>query len=181
MNHMQRKFYIILAIKNDDPNDIYGLCKISDTMRWQRSRVNLYVADDGYDCVGEPVRERFRKFVEKLEKDASRYIEDYKKFEQVKGKRTMLRKRMANARNEHFAPCGRSRAEYVWNQVKHHSMICGKYLCEQGYEIRPYRVGSKFCPVEIDFTERIAFEKNQLKFSKFKWRNPPYRIRQTTI
>lgn len=182
MNHTRRKYYIILAVKKDDPKDIYGFCEHSFNMDWQRGRVNLWVADDGRDYVGEPLREHFHKFVERLEKNASGWcFGDYKKFQQLKGKRTMLRKRMASHSYKDYHPCGRTRAEYQWNWVKHYSMWCGKHLREQGYEIRPYRVGSKFCPVEIDFTERTAIENKQLEWDKFKWRNPPYRIKQNTI
>jgi hypothetical protein len=181
MNHTQRKYYIVLAVKKDNLVDIRGLCEGSFSMDWQCGRVNLWIADDGRDYAGKPVRKHFHKFVKQLEKRASMFTGSHKKLQQLKGKRTMLRKQMANARNDNFAPCGRSRAEYIWNWVKHYSMSCGKHLREQGYEIRPYRVGSKFCPVEIDFTERIAIEKKQLKWDKFKWRNPPYRIKQTTI
>lgn len=179
MNHTQRKYYIVLAIKKDDSADILGLCEHSFSMDWQCGRVNLWVADDGKNYAGEPLRKHFHKFIEQVEKGVSWCIGGHKRL-QLKGKKTMLRKKMADARSKDFAPCGRSRAEYMWNWVKHYSMFCGKHLRKQGYEIRPYRVGSKFCPVEIDFTERIAFEKNQLKWNKFNWRNPPYRIKQTT-
>lgn len=184
MNHTRRKHYIILAVKKDDPNDIYGFVEGSFSMSWQRGRVNLWtppddVDDDGKPFLGYPVRKNFQLLVERLQKGWS--MSDRERLRQLKGKRTIIRKQMANHAHENFRPCGRTPAEYEWNWVKHYSMISGKNLRSHGYEIRPYRVGSKFCPVEIDFTERTAMEKKQLKWDKFKWRNPPYRIKQTTI
>lgn len=179
MNHTRRKYYIILAVKKDDPNDIYGFVEGSFSMSWQRGRVNLWDANNG-DFTGAPLHKYFDEYVKGL-KENRLYGRDYEKYRQLKGKKTMLRKRMANHAYKNFHPCGRTPAEYEWNWVKHYSMISGKHLRSQGYEIRPYRVGSKFCPVEIDFTERIAIEKQQLKWDKSKWRNPPYRIKQTTI
>lgn len=179
MNHTQRKYYIILAVKKDNSKDIVGFCEGSFNMGWQRGRVNLWDANDD-DYVGKPLHKYFDEYVKQLEKNRL-YGSDYEKYRQLKGKKTMLRKRMANHSYKNYHPCGRTRAEYQWNWVKHYSMWCGKHLRKKGYEIRPYRVGSKFCPVEIDFTERIAIEKQQLKWDKFKWRNPPYRIKQITI
>ncbi len=176
MNHTQRKYYIILAVKKDNPKDIVGFCEGSFNICWKRNRVNLWEVNDNDDYVGKPARDNFNEMLKSLKKNYGSYS---MKLRQMKGKKTMLRKQMSNHACKNFHPCGRSRAEYLWNWVKHYSMWCGKHLRRQGYEIRPYRVGSKHCPVVIDFTERIAIDKKQLKWDKFKWRNPIYRIKQT--
>lgn len=174
-DHTQRKYYIILAIRNE-PFDVLGMCEHSVCMKWHRDRVLIWDANES-DYIGKPVRHHFHEMIKNLEKN--KYFSDnWKRLQDLKGKRTMMRKKFASYAYKNFHPCGRSSAEYQWNWVKHYSMWCGKDLRRKGYEIRPYRVGSKFCPVTIDFTERDAISKDQIPWNKYVWRNPRFMIKK---
>lgn len=46
------------------------------------------------------------------------------------------------------------------------------------YEFKVFRIGSKHCPVKIDWTERILMKRKQMKTEKFIWRNPKFTLRE---
>ena len=172
MDHSKKKYYIILAVNPNDPEDIIGFVEHSFSMGWEKGRVVVWEAshergEDEYK--GTPAKKRFN---EKLRSGAYGF---YDGSNAVKGRKTMLRKQIADPASKEFSCCGRTHSEYMWNWVRHYSMWCGKELRKKGYEIRPYRVGSKFCPVELDFTERTAMSKKQIPYNKYNWRNVPYK------
>ena len=171
-DHSKKKYYIILAVNPNDSEDIIGFVEHSFSMGWEKGRVNVWEAggDDKYD--GTPAKKAFK---ERLQDGLYGWSWSNK----IKGKKTWLRKQVANPASKDFSCCGRTNAECMWNWVRHYSMWCGKELRKKGYEIRPYRVGSKFCPVELDFSERTAMSKKQIPWDKYNWRNIPYKISKT--
>ena len=170
-DHSKKKYYIVLAVNPNDPKDIIGFVEHSFSMGWEKGRVVVWEANDGDEYTGIPAKKAFK---EKVQAEKSWYWTD-----KFKGKKTWLRKQIANPASKKFSCCGRTNAEYMWNWVRHYSMWCGKELRKKGYEIRPYRVGSKHCPVELDFTERTAMSKRQIPWDKYNWRNIPYKISKT--
>lgn len=48
------------------------------------------------------------------------------------------------------------------------------------FDFRVYRIGSKYCPVSIDWTERVDMNRGKLKRDKFLWRNPKFKKRGMT-
>lgn len=169
MDHSKKKYYIILAVNPNDPEDIIGFVEHSFSMGWEKGRVVVWETGGDDEYKGTPAKKAF----EKKARDMSRYV--WHNEDKLKGRKTWLRKQMANPASKEFSCCGRTHSEYMWNWVKHYSMWCGKELRKKGYEIRPYRVGSKFCPVELDFTERTAMSKKQIPWDKYNWRNIPYK------
>ena len=175
MDHSKKKkYYIILAVNLNDPEDIIGFVEHSFRMGWEKGRVVVWEAehergDDEFR--GIPVKKALEKKLQGSHYGLSNEVK-------FKGRKTMLRKQMANPASEEFSCCGRTHTEYMWNWVRHYSMWCGQDLRKKGYEIRPYRVGSKFCPVELDFSERTAMEKKQIPWNKYNWRNVPYKIKK---
>ena len=174
-DHTSRKYYIILAIK-DKPFDVLGMCEHSFCMDWHRDRVMVWDANEG-DYDGKPAREHFKEMVNSLKKNED-YGDNWRTLRRMKGRMTAIRKQYSNHASKDFCPYGRSTAEYKWNWMKHYAMWCGKHLRRKGYVIRPYRVGSKFCPVDIDFTERTSMERRMLKWDKYKWKNPKFTTRK---
>lgn len=171
MDHSKKKYYIILAVNPNDPEDIIGFVEHSFRMGWEKGRVVVWEAEhergeDEYK--GVSVKKALKK---KLQGGC----DWYKPSINFNGRKTMLRKQIANPASKEFSCCGRTHSEYMWNWVRHYSMWCGNELRKKGYEIRPYRVGSKFCPVKLDFSERTAMSKKQIPYSKYNWRNIPYK------
>ena len=165
-DYSKKKYYIILAVNPNDPEDIIGFVEHSFCMGWEKGRVVVWEASNDDKFTGIPAKKAFKKKI-----SASRYVWS----NEILGKKTRLRKQIANPASKKYSCCGRTPAEYMWNWVRHYSMYCGKELRKQGYEIRPYRVGSKHCPVELDFTERVAMNKKQIPWDKYNWRNIPYK------
>lgn len=164
-DHSKKKYYIVLAVNPNDPEDIIGFVEHSFSMGWEKGRVVVWEANYGDTFKGIPAKKAFEK-----------KLQDWHYANEIKGRKTLLRKQMANPASKEFSCCGRTHTEYMWNWVRHYSMWCGNELRKKGYEIRPYRVGSKHCPVELDFTERTAMSKNQIPWDKYNWRNVPYKI-----
>lgn len=169
MDHSKKKYYIVLAVNPNDPEDIIGFVEHSFSMGWEKGRVVVWEAGGDDTAKGISVKKASKKRF-----SASRRTW----FNEIKGRKTLLRKQMANPASKEFSCCGRTHAEYMWNWVRHYSMWCGKELRKKGYVIRPYRVGSKHCPVELDFTERTAMEKKQIPWDKYNWRNISYKSKR---
>lgn len=180
MNHTRRKQYIILATRESPLGlEVQGLCEASFSMEWSRERVNLWAIEED-EYTGTPARECFKEWEKMLNQNWSFRSDNWKLRRNLPGKRTMFRKMMSDPGYKHYHPCGRSRAEYKWHWVNHYAIRCGKELKKHGWDVRVYRVGSKFCPVELDMEERRLMEKRFVKYGKYNWRNPRFTIKKTT-
>ena len=45
-------------------------------------------------------------------------------------------------------------------------------------EWKVFRVGSKYCPVEVDFTEVKLMQSKKIKYDKYKYRNQPFKLKE---
>lgn len=67
------------------------------------------------------------------------------------------------------------------NQLMYFQMKeeCKKYNIRNigGCEWKVYRINSRYCPVEIDFSELIDMKMKKVKYDKWKWRNQPFKLK----
>lgn len=70
----------------------------------------------------------------------------------------------------------KSTMEYYYRINKKDSDKLNKKYPE--YEFKVFRIGSKHCPVKIDWTERILMKRKLTKLEKFNWRNPKFTLRE---
>lgn len=182
----QKRSIIILAISKDNPWNIYGYCPGYEKTRfpssgWSRRRVYLFECnhclpkDTGlYGLTG---KERWDSYCSSVAEgyygpETERYLH---------GKVTMLKKLIRSKRN---TVCGRTPNEFNWKLVKCEAAKLQKELNRSDYknfEVRCFRVGSKSCPVEVDFTERQEMFYCSSKWSKERWMNPCFEYKQETL
>ena len=158
------KYYCILAIKKDNPKKILGYIENSFSMSWSKDRVCLYCGDD---YKGVPKKESWK---EKL-KHGSRYGSLPVAY---KGKMQYMKNLFL--KNSMHA-CGRTVNEFEWNCVKTQVRKLNKksFIIKLGYEIKAFRVNSKFCPVFVDLTERNGMMTKKLEYNKFNFRNASFK------
>lgn len=178
----QKRSLIVLAISKDNPRDIYGYCPGYEetkfpTSGWKRRRVFLFECDSYLsDCsglYGKTGKERWN-FYYKNKTEGPGWGSAKR---QMQGKVTMLKKII---RSKSGTVCGRSQNEYNWKFAKQSAARLQKELNRSGYknfEVRCFRVGSKSCPVEVDFTERKNMFYCPGKFSKERWMNPCFQLK----
>ena len=161
------KYYCILAIKKNNPTDILGYVEHSFYMDWSSERVNLYC--NNFDSTGHTASEQWKS---RLEGDTRRNGNSLP--DKYKGKMQYLRKIYIRRQ---FVPRGRTPNELEWKHVKWQAETsAGRKLKEKGYEIKAFRVNSKFCPIRVDLTERNGMNCGKIRFEKFKYRNARFKI-----
>lgn len=47
-----------------------------------------------------------------------------------------------------------------------------------GCKWKAFRVGSKHCPVEVDFSEVMLMQSKKIKYDKYKYRNQPFKLKE---
>lgn len=176
----QKRSVIILAINKDNPWNIYGYCPGYEktkfpTSGWSRRRVYLFESDRGWESIhndnslyGMTGKERWNSYYNSMTEGPG--WSRTKK--QILGKVTMLKKLI---RAKSGDVCGRTPNEYNWKSAKQEAARLQKDLNRNGYknfEVRCFRVGSKICPVEVDFTERQEMFYCPNKWNKDRWINP---------
>lgn len=184
----QKRSLIILAISKDNPRDIYGYCPgykktKFPTSGWSRGRVYLFEGDrtwkdeylyhDDTGLYGMTGKERWNSYYKNMTSGycglaTRRYLH---------GKVTMLKKLIRATRG---TVCGRSPNEYNWKFAKQTATRLQRDLSRDGYknfEVRCFRVGSKSCPVEVDFTERQKMFYCPGKYDRDRWTNPCFQMK----
>ncbi len=181
----QNRSIIVLAIDKDNPGDIYGYCPGYEKTRfpssgWSKKRVYLFgnqiiessvPHDNGF--YGMTGKERWESYYKN--KTEGHGWGSAKR--QMHGKVTMLKKLI---RSRSGSVCGRSSNEYNWKFAKQSATRLQKDLNRNGYknfEVRCFRVGSKICPVEVDFTERQEMFYCPGKWNKERWTNPRFQLK----
>ena len=188
----QKRSLIILAISKDNPRDIYGYCPGYEltkfpTSGWSRRRVWLfecdrnqkaqYLCNDGTGLYGMPGKECWDSYFKSKTDGYNKGYNAWLSMKQMKGKVTMLKKLIRSKRG---SICGRSLNEYNWKYAKHEAARLQKELNRSGhknFEVRCFRVGSKVCPVEVDFTERPDMFYCLSKWSKEHWMSPRFQLK----
>ena len=169
------KYYIALAINKHDPEDVLGLCENSFSMSWEKYRVNLFAPPaDTKEYYNIPLRE----YVKKYQKSNGDYEFGFHG-ESIKsqGQRQKLRKVFTIRKHKLYHACGRTPAEYEWKWCNHYAVSCSKLIPNKDdYEIRCYRVNSKYCPVRVDLSVREGMNRHRLTFKKYDWRNAHFEI-----
>lgn len=184
----QKRSVIILAISKDNPWNIYGYCPGYEktkfpTSGWSRRRVYLFECDrawkdqylyhDDTGLYGMTGKERWDFYYKNK-------IESYNGWsarKQMHGKVTMLKKLL---KAKSGTVCGRSPNEYNWKFAKQTAAMLQKELNKDGYknfEVKCFRVGSKICPVEVDFTERQEMFYCSSKYNRDRWTNPCFELK----
>lgn len=167
------KYYIALAINKKDPNDIWGLCENSFSMSWERNRANLFTPpnmEEKYYHI--PMRKFFK---DKLKQGWKTEIFKYGwngEDLNVKGLKNYMKKRLTDLNYKYYHACGRTVQEYEWHWCQHYAIRCSRFLDnKQDYEIRCFRVNSKYCPVRVDLSVREGMSRKKIEYNKYEWRN----------
>lgn len=163
------KFYIALAINKNDPTDIYGLCENSFSMSWERNKANLFTpVKTGNDYYNVPIRKHFEKNIKKVLFQYGYNGET----ENIKGRKRVTIKRLSNMKWKFYHCCGRTLQEYEWKWCNHYAIICSRFLAnKENYDIKCFRVNSKYCPVKVDLSVREGMVRRKIPYKKYEWRN----------
>lgn len=164
------KYYIALAINKNNPEDIFGLCENSFSMSWERNCAKLFEPS-----IIDPVfyNVPLRIYVKVSNKNKSENTFRWCGREiSNKGQKRKLRKVFTNKHNQLYHICGRTPEEYAWNWCNHYALFCSNFLkYRKNYEIKCFRVNSKYCPVHVDLSVREGMERKKITFNKYEWRN----------
>ena len=169
------KYYCILAINENNPKDILGLCENSFDMSWGKDRVNLWQAPDkNSSYISISHKEHFNKNIKRETKEISTFRGSWKKQDKLKGRYQLIRKLLSNPEYRNYHACGRSNNEYEWHWAIHYSKFVKP---PQGYKTLVCRVNSKYCPVKIDTSVREGMDKEVIKYDKYNYRNAKFELK----
>jgi len=183
----QKRSIIILAIGKDDPRDIYGYCPGYEKTKfpssgWSKRRVYLFECDQCWKDIylrndtglyGMTGKERWESYY----KNKTEGHGWWSAKRQMHGKVTMLKKLIGTNGGD---VCGRTPNEFNWKFAKQEAARMQKELNRNGhknFEVRCFRVGSKTCPVDVDFSERQDMFYCSDKWSKERWTNPRFQLK----
>lgn len=171
------KYYIALAINKNDPDDIWGLCENSFSMSWERNRACLFTPNNMEEKYYHVPMRKFFKDNLKAENSWSKEKNIFKygwngETLNIKGHKAYMKKLLTNFNYKYYHACARSNQEYEWHWCNHYAIRCSRFLAnKKNYEIRCFRVNSKYCPVRIDLSVREGMNRRKIEYNKYEWRN----------
>lgn len=157
---MKSKNYIILGYSKETDTYI-GYVEHSFSMGFSTNRINLWKP---YQYGSHSYNDKEHFFSKSINEYEYRYCKQIcKRLNKISVKK-IIEKCISN----HDEAC----------ELK--NKFIGHDIGKLSFEFRVYRIGSKHCPVSIDWTERIGMKRKKIKYEKFKWRNPKFKRRITT-
>ncbi len=183
------KYYVALVINKDNPREIYGM---DDWGKWLKGRVYLWDQKQILSK-GEDPKAPNGDFANERAKEKRKWLGVLGR-QDWKGKMTLFNKRYTKIESKDFCPHGRSSNEYMWVWVKHYAQSPFRRLQHNGFEeddrqlggntrnkfkLLVCRLGSKNCPITVDFSQINAFEKGIIKkISSDDWKRPRFTVKK---
>lgn len=173
------KYYCIFAVNKQNKNDILGSVEDSFSFSWSKDKVNLWCgikSDRKYWNIS--CKDHFKERTKmNYAKNAEYFQYGYNSYERIniKGKKTMMKKKISDPDYSFYHACGRTLNEYEWHWVNHYAKKNIK--CPNGYEILVCRANSKHCPVIIDTSVREGMDKNAIEYNKYEYRNAKFKLK----
>lgn len=72
----------------------------------------------------------------------------------------------------------KTRAEFIYRSCKEDAENLNEGEYRRGFKFKVFRVGSKNCPVSIDWNERVLMKRKLIKYSRYNWLNPKFKIKE---